>query len=281
MLKFIIRLVISSGIAYLAYRARALNQSGAAAAGVLGAVVFGMGGPGWAVVLLTFFITASVLSRLFGKHKQQVGQDFAKGSRRDAGQVAANGAMGGAAALAYFLVERYAPGSSLLPLLWLAFAASFAGANADTWGTELGVLNPQLPVLLKNFKRVPRGTSGAISLMGTLAALAGSALVAAAAVLVVQAGWAPIQGISAWVQFLLITGAGLVGAFVDSALGATAQAVYYCPACEKETERHPRHGCGTDTFWVRGLPWLNNDWVNAACTFSAGIVGLLLGMLFW
>ena len=50
---------------------------------------------------------------------------------------------------------------------------------------------------------------------------------------------------------------------VDSILGATVQAMYYCPACEKETER-PIHNCGTRTRPMRGVNWLNNDDIMAA-----------------
>lgn len=82
-----------------------------------------------------------------------------------------------------------------------------------------------------------------------------------------------------WAQLLVITRAGLLGNFVDSCLGATVQALYTCPACEKETERHPRHSYGTATVFKRGLPWLNNDWVNTACTLRAGLLGVLLGVL--
>jgi len=45
-------------------------------------------------------------------------------------------------------------------------------------------------------------------------------------------------------------------------LGATVQAMYYCPLDRQETEKHPLHGCGTPTVRLRGLRWLNNDWVN-------------------
>ena len=280
MAKFLIGLMVGKGIAYLAYRAGALNRNGGFAAGLLGTVVFGLGGVGWAVVLLTFFISASGLSRVFILHKTTIGKDFAKGSRRDAGQVIANGGVGGVLVLMTFFVERFLPESNLLAVLWIAFAASFAGANADTWATELGVLSRQEPFLLSTFKHVPKGTSGGVSLAGTAAALAGSALVGTAAVLCAQAGWAPISTMPLWGQFLLITVAGLIGSIVDSLLGATIQVIYFCPACQKETERHPLHGCGATTSRIRGLPWLNNDWVNGACTLSAvGISLIFLWMM--
>jgi len=275
--KFLIGLGAGAGIATIAYRARSLDVSGALAAGVLGSVVFGLGGAGWAVVLLTFFISASALSKVFTGAKLVVGQDFAKGSRRDAGQVAANGGVGGVLALLFFILALRTPENRLLPVLWLGFCASFAAANADTWATELGVLNPRQPVLLSTFKRVPQGTSGGVSLAGTVAALAGSALVGLMAILSVREGWAPMGALPLWAQFLVITGGGLLGSFVDSYLGATVQAVYTCPVCAKETERHPLHRCGAKTTLTRGLPWLNNDWVNTACTLSAGLFGLLLG----
>jgi len=275
MAKIFTGLAVAIVIAYLAFRARALDCSGAFAAGILGTVVFGLGGVSWVLVLLTFFISASGISKLFHVHKSEVEQDFAKGSKRDAGQVAANGGLSGVFVLLYVILFYFIPESPLLPVLWLGFAASLGAANADTWATELGVLNPRQPFLVTSFRRVPKGTSGAVSLVGSLAALSGSALVAGVAVLCSRVGWITTGGINLWLQFILITVSGFIGAFVDSILGATIQVVYTCPACHKETERHPVHTCGTPTIRKRGVPWINNDWVNTACTLSAGIVDIL------
>ena len=279
MYKFVIGVLAGVVIAYLAYRARALNKPGAVAAGLLGSVVFGLGGAAWALVLLTFFVSSSLLSRLFKRKKVFASGEFAKGSNRDAWQVGANGGLAGVLALAAFIFMQLNPDSTWLPLLWVGFAASLAGANADTWATELGVLNPRQPVLLTTLRRVPQGTSGAVSLVGTLAALAGSSLVGGVAVWMGQAGWAPAFGMSVWRVFAAIAAAGLLGSLVDSLLGATLQAIYRCPACDKHTEKHPIHTCGEPTMLVRGLPWLNNDGANLMCTLSAAVAGMVLMLI--
>lgn len=276
MVNFLIGTLTAVVVAYLANRAHALDRSGAVAAGLLGTVVFGLAGGGWALVMLTFFITSSLLSKVFRARKAAVGRDFAKGSNRDAWQVLANGGVAGLGALAYVIVRQLLPASELLPLLWVGFAASLAGANADTWATELGVLNPRQPVLLTTLRRVPQGTSGGVSLVGTLAALAGSALVGGMAVWASWLGWAPAIEGAAWHVFLVIAVAGLWGSLVDSLLGATLQGIYTCPACEKQTEKHPLHSCGAQTVHQRGLAWLNNDWVNWLCTLSAALAAVIM-----
>ena len=64
---------------------------------------------------------------------------------------------------------------------------------------------------------------------------------------------------------------GLAGSLVDSLLGASVQAIYFCPACAKETEK-TTHGCGTPTQHRRGWRWLNNDAVN----FVSSLIGALV-----
>jgi uncharacterized protein (TIGR00297 family) len=257
-------------IAYLAYRARSLDRSGAFAAFIVGTVIFGLGGWGWAILLLTFFITSSGLSRMFKDRKREANEKYAKGGQRDAGQVFGNGGIPALfAALHLFFPEATWP--------WLGFAASLAAVNADTWATELGVLNPTSPRLITALRKVvEKGTSGGVSLVGTLASLAGAGVIGLLAALLpaLSAVEGAPTGID-WSLFLWVTIAGLLGALFDSLLGATVQAIYYCPACQKDTERHPTHSCGTGTTQIRGWSWLENDWVNFAC--GAFGVGVILG----
>jgi uncharacterized protein (TIGR00297 family) len=246
-------------VAALAYRVHSLNKSGAFAATLVGTIIFGIGGWQWAVLLLTFFITSSGLSRAFKQRKEGLNEKFSKGHARDAGQVFGNGGL----ATLFTALHAFYP-ESILP--WIGFAASLAAVNADTWATELGVLNPTPPRLITNLrKRVEKGTSGGISLWGTGASLFGAAIVALLAALFTDY----------WLLFPLITAAGLAGSLFDSLLGATVQAMYYCPTDKKETEKHPLHTCGTETIHIRGWKWLDNDWVNFACGAFGVIVALV------
>lgn len=251
-------------VALMAHRAHSLSQSGAVAAALVGTIIFGLGGWHWAILLLTFFITSSALSRAFQKRKTGLSEKFSKGHERDAGQVLGNGGI----ATLFALLHGFFP-QALWP--WLGFTAALAAVNADTWATELGVLNPTAPRLITDLRqRVEKGTSGGISLWGTSAALMGSALIAA------LAAWLEHLPLS---LFLGLTLAGLFGSLFDSWLGATVQAIYRCPTCQKETERHPLHTCGTTTIQIRGLAWLDNDWVNLACGALGAVVGLGLFFL--
>jgi uncharacterized protein (TIGR00297 family) len=260
-------LLIAVIIAYLAYRAHSLNKSGAFAAAAMGTIIFGSGGWQWAFLLMAFFLTSSVLSRAFKSRKQGLNEKFSKGNERDAGQVFGNGGV----AAAFVLIHAIYPESSLG---WVGFAASLAAVNADTWGTELGVLNPTPPRMITNpRKRVEKGTSGGVSFFGIVASLLGSGLIGILATFL-----NPNQTLVTdhWLLALLITIAGLVASLFDSLLGATVQAMYYCPTDQKETEQHPLHTCGTKTILTRGWAWLNNDLVNLACGMFGAITALLL-----
>jgi uncharacterized protein (TIGR00297 family) len=291
LINLMIGLVLALMIAFAARRAKALDRSGAAAAAVLGTLIFGLGGLAWATLLMTFFISSSVLSRMFRKRKGSLDEKYAKGSERDAWQVLANGGVAGV----FTLLHAFFPAAAWP---WIGCAAALAAANADTWATELGVLSPTAPRLISSLHEVERGTSGGVTALGTLAALGGAGLVAFFAALLwrghigpelvgVPFNLADLLGASpvefsfgqraAW--FGILAGSGLFGSLVDSLLGATLQAVYRCPTCRKETERHPLHSCGTPTTLVRGLSWLDNDWVNTACTLSSALLAVCLWLI--
>lgn len=269
MTKLLLGFLLAAVIAYAAYRARSLGKSGAWGALLTGTLIFGLGGWQWAVLLLGFFVSSSLLTRLFGRRKASLNEKFDKGGQRDLGQVLANGGVASVfAALSFFFPES--------AWTWVGFAASMAAVNADTWATELGVLNPSPPRLITTGKPVERGTSGGISFYGTLAAAAGAGFIAQLAALCTPSLNIVFPLPSPFLLFTLITGSGLLGALFDSLLGATVQAIYRCPQCDKETEKHPLHTCGAPTEQLRGWKWLNNDLVNLGCALMGALVGILV-----
>jgi uncharacterized membrane protein len=108
---------------------------------------------------------------------------------------------------------------------------------------------------------VEKGTSGGVSVYGSLGSLIGSSIIGLMGVLL-----SPYPVESGLLTLVILTGSGFMGSLFDSLLGATVQAIYYCPKCEKDTERFPLHTCGTNTKIIRGWSWLNNDLVNFGCS---------------
>lgn len=253
-------LIFSSSIALLAYRRRSLNKSGAVGAIASGTAIFSAGGWSWGLALIYFFVSSSLLSHYREREKARIAADkFSKGSQRDMLQVAANGGAATLMALTYGLTHDQ--------LLQAGFAGTLAVATADTWATELGVLSQRQPRLITTGRHVPAGTSGGITLLGTSASFLGA----------LSLGlffWA-MQGfrrsLAALPLIALIS--GLAGSFFDSLLGATVQAMYYCPTCDKETERRI-HNCGTQAQPLRGVKWVNNDVVNFLATAFGGLVAI-------
>lgn len=253
MIQVEIAAIASLAIASLAYVLRALTPSGTFAAFAIGTVVFGVAGWPAAAVLLAFFISSSLLSRLGARRKRGL-VDFGKHGPRDAWQVLANGGV----AAACIALSR----TSDAPLA-LAFAGALAAATADTWSTEIGTLAQRGVRSILTFRPVQSGLSGGVSLPGTVAQAVGAAFIALVAYDVRIAPFWPVAI------------GGVVGAFFDSILGASAQALRWCPTCARACEVNP-HSCGTPTTMFRGLQWVDNDLVNLFATLSGAGVAVLV-----
>jgi len=269
-LQIITGLVLSAIIAWLAYRREALTKSGALGAVLTGAAIFGFGGLDWGLLLIAFFVSSSLLTRYKEAAKAQVAEQFAKGGPRDVWQALANGGIAALIAVTFGLT-----GAVHLPLLF-AFVGAIAEANADTWATELGVLSRETPRLITTREPVAPGASGGVTWGGTGAALTAAALIGGLAAVF---GWIGKIPLNAAVLLLPLGAlAGVIGSLVDSLLGATAQGIYYCDVCGKETERE-LHRCGNRTRLVRGWRALNNDWVNLLGTLVGAVIAGGLGAL--
>lgn len=254
----------SGAIGALAYRRGSLSRGGVAGATLIGTTIFAGGGIVPASLLVTFFVSSSALSHWRkGRKTGAAVVEAEKGGRRDLAQTLANG--GAAAALV--LAGRAYPASPWLP----ALIGALATTNADTWATEIGLLQRRVPRLITTGRTVSPGTSGGISPLGTGAAAAGAALIGGVAAVGQRLTGGRADGL-----FLLGLVAGLGGSFADSLLGATVQARYRCPRCGVATERAV-HRCGTPTVLIGGFRAIGNDAVNLLASLYGAAIGWAWG----
>jgi uncharacterized protein (TIGR00297 family) len=272
--------LIGSGvIAVIAYRVHSLSLSGAVAAIGVGTILYMSGSIAWFGTLILFFITSSGLSRWRKRDKQQTDTIYEKGSRRDAGQVIANGGLAALLSIGYIVLPHEA--------WWYAFVGVMATVTADTWATEIGSLSRLDPWSILSLKRVPRGTSGGISLLGSLAAAVGATVIGGAAVglLVLDEYVLPSLYTGTillaadtkviWIALL----SGFLGAMTDSVLGATVQHMRRCSMCGKEVE-HTYH-CGVPAVHFRGWSWMNNDTVNVISSCVGGGIAVVVWICYY
>jgi len=200
---------VGSGIAAAqACRLRTLTRSGAWAAALCGTVLYAAGGWTWIGLVAAFFATSSALTRLeVGPPEQRRRSVDYMGRRWD--QVAANGGIATLTAAIHGLTGS--------PLAFPVAAGAIAAATADTWATEVGRWSRVPPRLITTGAAVPPGTSGGVTVVGTLGALGGAVLIGGLA--------AFLGGGDSRVAHLApaVVAAGFSAALIDSVLGATIE----------------------------------------------------------
>ena len=200
-------LAANAVVAAAGYFAGTVSMSGTLAGFLIGVVIYAATGwQGW-LLLLTTFALAVVTSRIGLARKQTLKIEEARGGRRGAGNALAN--TGIAAAAAVIALVSYAHDQAMI-----AFVAALAAGGSDTIASEIGKAWGRQAFLVTNGKRVPPGTSGAMSVEGTAAGIAGALALAALAALLGLVGWDAVTAI--------VVGA-TVGALIESTLGATLE----------------------------------------------------------
>jgi uncharacterized protein (TIGR00297 family) len=227
--------IITTGIAY-GILAKKLTVLAAFTGGILAYLIFIAAGYAGVAMMTTFFILGSAATS-WQRHKKQtfvVEEETKKG--RNALQVLANA---GVPAIAGIVIICY---PQLVDLMWLAMAAAFASATADTLSSELGMVYGRRFINVITFRPDRCGMDGVISLEGTLIGITGSCIIAM--VYALGFGWN--------ISFFFIVLAGTLGNLADSVLGAL--------------------------FERKGM--IGNNMVNFLNTLIAALVVLLLDALF-
>ncbi|EQB64058.1 MAG: putative membrane protein [candidate division Zixibacteria bacterium RBG-1] len=252
--------LVTGVIVFCSYKLGFLTFSGGIASTVVGTMVLGLGGLNWAIVLLWFFFSSSILSKIGKKEKDALSSLWVKGDKREAWQVLANGVVASALVIGHKISPE--------PIWYLLFISTIAAVTADTWGTEIGVLSSSSVLSILNFKKVPKGSSGGITLLGSSASLLGSLSVA---ILGILSPFAPYEIKPEPIVLLAL--AGFSASLVDSVAGAAIQSRYFCTVCSDITEK--KIHCNQNSSLKSGWKFINNDAVNFLCSLSGSLFGYI------
>jgi len=296
--------VLSSALAIHGLRKQSLSPSGACAAFIVGVLTMSAKLNTFGVSLIAFYLLGSRATKFGRQRKQQLEQgNHASGAGyRNASQVLCNAltaTLGAAAWQALFVphstvatilrslvdprisFEKEAwcaisfssqsstpPASSALVLLSLAH---FGCCLGDTLASELGILSSAPPRLITTLKKVPPGTNGGISLVGTLASLSGGCIMGLITVLSLLVENPACRTDKAQLVFSLLGyGAlsGLAGSMIDSLLGATLQETRLSLSSQRilQDDVVPEGR----TRIISGVPVLNNNQVNLVSAVATG-----------
>jgi len=191
--------------ALLARALRGVNLSGTIAGGLVCFVLYASVGLGAFILLVLLFVLTWGATRLGYQHKQQIGTAERR-EGRTASQVLANVGVAALCAATY----RWSGNVTFL----IAMCAALAEAAADTVSSEIGQTSSREARLITNWRKVPAGTNGGISIAGTVAGMV------AAAVMTVAAHFTVMISRKALLASFVSAFAGMIS---DSFLGATLE----------------------------------------------------------
>lgn len=230
-------IAIAGAFGVVVFWLRAATAGGAATGALVAATLY-LWLPGWHTALwpLAVLLSLTLLATRFGRRAKEMLGVAEDRHGRTAAQVAANIGVAAVCGVPLTLVTIFNMGP--VARVWLiGMLAALGEATADTLSSELGQVLGGEPRLLTTMRRVPRGTDGAVTAIGTLSGFVGATLVVAAAVPAV--GLRPEEAGVAM-------GAAMAGLFVDSLLGE----------------------------WVERRGWLGNDAVNTLSTLAAALIAV-------
>ncbi|MFH1675497.1 MAG: DUF92 domain-containing protein [bacterium] len=212
--RLIIALGLNAVIALATYLAKVISRSGAIGGFVVGALIYYFTDWRGYIVLVTFFVLGTLVTKVKYKDKASKGIAQEDEGRRGAKHAVANCSASLLLGIAAYLALRAGAERAAI-LLMAGYVGAFATAVSDTASSEIGQAYGKTTILLTSFKRVPPGTEGAVSLEGTLAGIGASLLLA---IVALAAGV-----IFGFTGLLAIVLAAFIGNTLESVIGSTIE----------------------------------------------------------
>lgn len=257
----ILGLIGSTFIAISGYFLHAISFSGIFATIFIGTNLALTGNiPIWATVIFLFgssLVINLIKQVIFPDSLSKETVIHEKNGPRDYFQILANTLP----ATIFILLYTFTSNNSFL----LGSLASLAGATADTWASEIGMLSKRKPIDITTFKPLPTGLSGGVSLLGLIASFFGSLF----AVLIFFIFSKLFYQETTTQHLFSIVVLGFFTSLLDSLLGSLFQRTY-------QTTNNELTEQATGNKLVHGVTWLSNDGVNLIATSCIAVITFLL-----
>jgi uncharacterized protein (TIGR00297 family) len=217
-LEYIFLIVV---IGLITYWRKALDLFGSIFMIIMGIIIILFAGVNWLILIFIFMFLGLVSTKYKHEYKKDIGVYEGTRSLKN---VISNG-------IVPFVMAAFGN--------YGGFIGSIATATADTLASEVGVV--QQPRLITTMKKVPPGTDGGISIVGTAAGIIGAGIIGVSAYLL---GIFPDPFVTLKISII----AGTVGCFVDSILGAVLERRNY----------------------------ISNEYVNLIATITGAALGIIM-----
>ena len=255
-----ISIIIITSIIVL--KLKILNFKGTISSIFMGNLVYLVTGIGGFILVIEFFIIGFIGTKFRFKQKRKKGLAQEKDGIRSWENVLANGFAFSLFGTIYHYTNN--------ELFLFAFIASIAIATGDTLATEIGLLSSNKPKLITNFKDVEAGKSGGITILGIFASIIGIIIIIISSLVI---GFV----LNYYSIFAIIIGS-FVGILIDSIIGATIQAQYYCVDCKKYSELQYHHKKKNEL--TKGYSFIDNNIVNLLSTTIGSVLSILIIIIF-
>jgi len=277
-------LLVMTLVGALAYKLHFVDISGLISAFVVGFTIWYTGGVVSFVIILFFFLSAGLATRT--KYKEKAKHDFAQEGK---GKRSWINVFGSGIIPMIFSIGMYVTGPEFAPelaaagwpfLMFGGYIGAVATTSADTLASEIGVFSKSKPRLITNLRRkVPRGTIGAVSLLGEGVALFAGLVIGLIALFFAILAPDLAPAVTSQVHLVVLVPMSLLTAFIgcnlDSLFGAVLQNRFVCEICGAVTDKE--FHCNYETKYVGGFKSFTNMHVNLGSSGMGATLGIILG----
>ncbi|MFW9805840.1 MAG: DUF92 domain-containing protein [Candidatus Thorarchaeota archaeon] len=272
-------LLVMTLVGVLAYKLNFVDISGLISAFVVGFTIWYTGGVVSFVIILFFFMSAGLATKV--KYKEKAKHNLAQEGKgkRSWVNVFGSGIIPMIFSIGMFVTSRLALEGWPF-LMFGGYIGAVATTSADTLASEIGVFSKSKPRLITNLRRkVPRGTIGAVSLLGEGVALFAGLFIGSLALIFAIAAPDLVYAVTTTEQLIVLVPLSILTAFIgcnlDSLFGAVLQNRFVCEICGAVTDKE--FHCKYETKYIGGFKRFTNMHVNLGSSGMGATLGIILG----